>query len=574
MFWQVLMKENLNVFELPGVLESGYGLSAKWLNDKLYVSVLNVNGYSIEDELYLLAHTRGVVHYGDIWNNDRDYILLEKDKFPSGTLHLILIDSDMNPVSERLVFVNNNDQAQVDFSPDKKVYSTRSLVENTVTLTDSDGEPLEGSFSVSVTDDNDVRPDSASILTNLLLTSDLRGRIENPSYYFQPGNANENSLDLLMITQGWRRYNVSTLLQGEVTQSSSYLEAGSVISGTVKRALSGKPDSGVEMLALSATDDYFEVAITDDNGRFYFEQCELPDSSTIVVGMVSKKATNLSELFLDLESFPSRTTLPPVEKEVIDDKQMTAYVEKSEQRYSHENGMRNIFLDEVTVTASRIKRHKSPYYSTPDQMVTEEQINSSVNRKVYDYLVPYGLHSIIVDKGEDAGKTIIKFQRFSKEVTVLIDDMPVPSSFLKTINLHDVEQIDILKSQFKTMLFSNKPEGGVIAIHLRRGANPFDTNSTYIKKVEPLGYQKRVEFYSPRYDTPETIRNFTPDLRTTIHWQPNILTDSDGIASFNFYTSDSETSYSVIIEGVTSDGKIIHKEGKIEKVANRNLGYK
>jgi hypothetical protein len=71
------------------------------------------------------------------------------------------------------------------------------------------------------------------------------------------------------------------------------------------------------------------------------------------------------------------------------------------------------------------------------------------------------------------------------------------------------------------------------------------------------------EFYAPKYDQPEALNQPNPDLRTTIDWEPNVKTDSTGVASFSFYTADSETSYSVIIEGITSNGKIIHQEGKI-----------
>ena len=79
----------------------------------------------------------------------------------------------------------------------------------------------------------------------------------------------------------------------------------------------------------------------------------------------------------------------------------------------------------------------------------------------------------------------------------------------------------------------------------------------------PLGYQQPVEFYAPKYDTPEKRNAPTPDLRTTIHWQPVVQADSSGVASFEFYTADDPASYSVIIEGLGNDGSIIRKEGKL-----------
>jgi uncharacterized protein YfaS (alpha-2-macroglobulin family) len=77
----------------------------------------------------------------------------------------------------------------------------------------------------------------------------------------------------------------------------------------------------------------------------------------------------------------------------------------------------------------------------------------------------------------------------------------------------------------------------------------------------PLGFQKSAEFYAPKYDTP--AKNTKPDLRTTIHWQPNITTDEDGTASFSFYTADTPSTYTVVIEGMTADGKIVYHKDKV-----------
>ena len=91
----------------------------------------------------------------------------------------------------------------------------------------------------------------------------------------------------------------------------------------------------------------------------------------------------------------------------------------------------------------------------------------------------------------------------------------------------------------------------------------------HINTILPLGYQQPVEFYAPKYDTPEKRNASTPDLRTTIHWQPVVQTDSTGVASFEFYTADEPTSYTVVIEGLTDDGKIIRKEEKLWRIHSK-----
>jgi len=85
-----------------------------------------------------------------------------------------------------------------------------------------------------------------------------------------------------------------------------------------------------------------------------------------------------------------------------------------------------------------------------------------------------------------------------------------------------------------------------------------------------LGYQVTKEFYSPAYETAEQQNETTPDLRSTIYWNPDVRTNDGGKAEINFYAADTETSYTVIIEGITNDGVLIRKMEKIkmENISN------
>lgn len=132
----------------------------------------------------------------------------DKKSLPSGVIQILLIDKEMKPISERLMFSKNNDQAHASINLDKTVYATREHVKVNLSVTGPSGKPMKGSLSVSVTDDSDVLPDTTiSIMSSLLLASDLRGYIEDPEFYFRENSPlSERSLDCLMLTQGWRRY--------------------------------------------------------------------------------------------------------------------------------------------------------------------------------------------------------------------------------------------------------------------------------------------------------------------------------------------------------------------------------
>ena len=104
---------------------------------------------------------------------------------------------------------------------------------------------------------------------------------------------------------------------------------------------------------------------------------------------------------------------------------------------------------------------------------------------------------------------------------------------------------------------------GAILMYSKKNSSP--EGQFHVKMLMPLGYQKPAEFYAPKYDTPGARDYGIPDLRTTIHWQPKVQTDDTGRAAFDFYTADAESNYTVVIEGVTDNGKIIYKKGKIER---------
>ena len=93
--------------------------------------------------------------------------------------------------------------------------------------------------------------------------------------------------------------------------------------------------------------------------------------------------------------------------------------------------------------------------------------------------------------------------------------------------------------------------------------NRENEESNYIV-YNPLGYQQPVEFYSPRYETLESKHLTIPDFRTTIFWKPDIVISDTDEATFDFYTSDFTTTYSIVIEGLTTDCRIIRQVERID----------
>ncbi len=545
-------------FDLPTACRDGYSLSVNQRRGNLHISVTQAVEAVQLDTLYLLAHTRGVVHCAEVLVEGKRDIHIPDNLFPSGVLQLLLLDSGLRPLSERLVFIYHNAQAIVGVRTDKENYTGRSLVNAEVTLTDGDQQPLTGNFSVSVTDDNEVKRDSCNnILVSLLLTSDLKGYIERPASYFDNPTASAKRLDLLMLTQGWRRYNIDALTAGTFSYPTVALELGGEISGTVKSALTGKASVGKQVTLFSTNRKYFDRTTTDENGNFCFF-CDLPDSTHFIVHADPRRG--IRRIDINQEDYPGKT-IPAIPQDKITRDVFALYAGKTEQKYTYEQGMRMVYLEAVTVSALRKPQRESVYYSEPDYSIGEEYLDKFRPNTMQDiYMLLSQVPGVRVS---NEGVQIIGGVSFLLESSPLIFIDDFPASLEEVIPQH-IAQIDVLKNG---SIFGVRGSGGAILFYTKDPKNLPPREQPHVKLVTPLGYQVPVEFYSPKYDLPEAREKGIPDLRTTIHWEPSVKVDSTGKAAFCFYTADSETTYTCVIQGVTVDGKIIHQKAQIRRDA-------
>ena len=332
-------------FELPVAKNAGYALTSNWLKDHLVVEVRQPVVGKNDDTLCLIVHTRGVVQDIRILENTSQPVIFRKDFFLSGITHLLMLTKDMVPVSERLIFTNNNDQARVKCKSDMDAYRAKSPVEYTIIITDESGEPLQGNISVSVTDNHEVTIDTtANILTSILLSSDLRGNISNPAFYFRENAQSALGIELLMLTQGWRRYDVERIVRNDFTYPDTLLGKGYEISGTVKRNISrSRPEENANVRILSQNGDFFGNTFTDRNGRFYLHDGDAADSTWFIVQTVPKsgdaRISRLEasdghdlKLTLDKASYPARD-IPVVPSYTPERNVFVKYADKAEQQY-------------------------------------------------------------------------------------------------------------------------------------------------------------------------------------------------------------------------------------------------
>lgn len=516
----------------------------------------------------LLVHERGLPLLAQEIDVEKP-VRIKQEGIASGVLHFVLLSSVGNILSERLAFVKNDDQACLLLRPDKGTSGWREKVNLSVALQDVSGNPLTGSFSVSVTDTKDLLPDSTyTIYTSLLLTSELKGYIEEPGWYFYSDEPfRREGLDLLMLTQGWRSYRLEQALVTDYQTPAIAPELYQRLTGDVKRLVGNKVVKGAKVTVNIPDQGVLEEVKTDEEGCFDFSPFEFPDSTLYSVHAVSPKGSSNVLLSLSPEEYPAvEQAWPFMEERHVAGRPLAenvsvdvSFMDKSNRRVSYENGLRSVFLEDVVVTAKKRKAPKTPYETIQGSItIRQEEIEQVPDMSLKTFLLSrfpglYFKENVVpYYRGDDPGN----------RVRVVLNEFPVNDSIMEnqliqTLSLKDIEQIDINRDRTAGLAWFPMTGAYFIAIKMRQGISMANYIPKNVGQIHLLGYQKPAAFYSPKYETMQQKENPMPDLRTTLYWNPKVQTDKQGNASVEFYTADSEASFSVVIEGITDDGRLI-----------------
>lgn len=555
-------KENISRrFNLPLPEAHAVALKTHWREGSLSLTLSHSPNYTFPAGIRLIAHIRGAVLFSQPWGESPGF-LFEKDFFPAGIVHFLLIDKERNILSERLVFSSQKSSfANVYVTPGKDTYQTRDRVSLRIKVTDENEVPLSGNFSISVVDKKDVSLDtSTSVVSTLLLSSELKGYIESPMSYFQNDDKKMiSALDVLMMTQGWRRYNVPEILKGNLQTKQEFpVESNRQFSGKVSGVFSALKDGNISLIAYKDSILGTSFVNTEENGKFVFTNVDYPDSTRYLIQALRKKGSSLAFIELDsIESFPLVSHLPfmAAEKHAYDD----SYLDKVNKKLDTENEMWMINLAEVEVKAKRVIRRKteSPFYSISSSFVLGiEEIEKSNFMTVFDLLrrLP--------------GVTISGNEVFYRRATpmLILDNVPSENFDYSMLNVNDISDVFVSPATSVMPIFGSRAANGAIVINTKKGYVEKNSMNKNMQILTPIGYQQHVEFYSPVYETEEQRNNTTPDLRSTIYWNPNISTDSAGTANLTFYSADSPSHYGIIIEGISSEGHLIYSSNEVIEV--------
>ena len=495
---------------------------------------------------------------------------------PSGVLQITLFDSNWVAIAERITFVNNDNysfEPEVGFAQ----LGTEKRKQNTLVIHTDDS--IIANLSVAVTDAGIGIDSSDDITSRLLLTGDLKGNVYHPYYYFKNNDDSlQQQLDLVMLTNGWRRINWQRIVQTKFPEikyqnEPDYLSVGGKVYGATDQQLK----QGAFLLLIinnsKDTGNRFEQTIVDAAGKFSKPNIILYDTSKIYY-RISGNDNFANSSVID---FNNSLAAPKI---VIADTAANAFLadtatENYKRRLAEEELRAAKFRQGTTladvVVKTKVKspiqqldeKYASPLFSGGDAYqfdVVNDPFGKSA-MSVFQYLqgkVP-GLN--ITTSGSPGGGASVTWRGGTP--AFFLDEVQADVGMLSSINMNDVAYVKVLRPPFIGAVGGGA--NGAIAIYTRKGgdvANNSKGKGIPFKIV--IGYTEQKEFYSPNYDS-YNEKNEDKDLRTTLYWAPNVLTSpANNTIRLKFYNNDFSQSFRVIVEGITTDGRLAHIEKVIE----------
>lgn len=580
-------------FTLPQALPNGYVLSTVSNAGALLVRV-SCNAATPQDTLAVFISHQGRPSIHQLISCRADApqeFILPTRKLPAGVLQVSLINRAGNTLCERFIFANPRAPLQISTEGLKEVYAPYAPIRCELQVKNAKGEPVSGELSVSIRDG--VRSDyleyDNNIFTDLLLTSDLKGYIHQPGYYFaSPSPRKQTELDVLLMVHGWRKYDMSQAISTAPFTPLQLPEAQLVLNGQVKSTILKNKLKDIALSVIVKKNDQFITGgtVTDENGRFTIpvEDFEGTTEAVIQTRKVGKERNKDASILIDRNFSPAPRAygykeLHPEWKDlaywqqkaesfdslymdsirkveglyVLDEVEIkskrrqgsnmaTKISEKSIDAYYDVRRSVDVLRDngKIVTTIPELMEKLSPqfywdrtndkhtYRQKPICYIMDNHILSETETQMMLTEVD-GLASIIISKGTGG-----------------IDDDIIQNTKMSEVT--DSTGVDISKLDRYSVFY-------LIPLPRRDVLNKSQSAVLGTRQTVIQGYTRPLEYYSPAYPTKELYMDKV-DKRRTLYWNPSVQADENGKAVIECYNNQYSTPLIIQAETLGKDGQI------------------
>lgn len=600
-------------FTLPKALPQGYVLHVANQKDTFDVQISR-SSTTLNDTLALFASQQGrPLTYKKIKFGDAQILrfTLPKRIFSGGVVQLSLINTRGETICERLCYVMPDAKTGLEImtsSSNEKMYKPYMPICCKLAVRDKEGKPVKSRLSISIRDalNSDYKEYDQTIYTDLLLTSDLKGYIHQPGYYFASRSPQrQRELDALMLVRGWRKYDMAQIIGAKKFKPIHLPETTLVIKGQVwtygrKKT---KEDMGVTIMLKKDSLTMLGATVTDSLGYFSIPVDKLEGNleALIQTRKKDKKRNTLTTIRLLRNFSPAQRKYGYQELHPVyatrDSLRSLSIMADSLYEDSLLKLNNSHALNEVIVKAKRKKnsivqfeQNILAYYNVPtvlDKLRDEGKIvedlstllkmlNSNIrvhrilgdittdiisyNTGSFSYMVNGVLTlfndvSLYIENDVDALRYIIL--GYSKIAPAIID-IDDPEHYLKNLEIiYDSFYQSPANNKSSTADEENGKENTwrevnssdmicqLITVDNWRKEKKYG-GAWGIRRTQIQSYSKPLEFYSPTYKNLQDPP--AEDYRRTLYWNPNLETDEKGEATINCYNTNTSTFVTISAE--------------------------
>lgn len=536
-------KGSVNQYSFPEIKKFGYVMSLK---DSGADVVIDVEASGTNTPLvYLFAHTRQVIIKSEskFLNEKKARFIISKSELGEGITHLTLFNHELKPVCERLFFKRPEQRLDMTIHSSKTSFAKRELVQLSVrTNIDSD-------VSVSIyRKDSIPSHNRQNAFEYLWLSSDLKGTVENPEYYFENTDSIANTaLDNLMLTHGWRRFNWNDLLEHKsdykhVPEYRAHLVYGKITTSD------GTPVSGI-LTSLSSPNRLinFYGSRSNNSGEVRFEVKNLTDERKIFVHQIPLVDSTYN---IKIEN-PFSNQFASV---AISPLKLRSSMANPILNRSIAMQVQDIYAREQINQFKRDIGDSLQFYGTADKVYF---LDDYVRFPVLEEVLREYVSSVFVRKRNNKFHFMLldhinNGAMMREEPLVLLDGVPVQDvNKLMSINALKIKKIEVVGREYHwgPFVFS-----GILNFFTYNSDMAGFDNGGKNLFLNYDGLQSQREFYSPRYETNEARISRVPDHRTLLYWNPSFTIEKEKAHNIQFYTSDLIGEFEVIVEGINKDG--------------------
>lgn len=570
-------KGQLFTFTLPKAQKEGVSLSV--VNNNLNKLFIAANRGEFEKEKYnnliVTAHSNGKLFFIDEFNfnDDKNATALSKKNLPAGILQITLHDSLGNPLAERVAFIENYKINQPKIESIKKDFGAKAFNEFSVSY-DSLQKP-NASVLVSVNNPTANISLQNNIASQFLLSSDIKGYVHNAGYYFIDKTPERlQKLDLVMLTNGWRRFTWKEILGTENIVLKHPIESNLSFKGKVFKSDRTIPITEGKVAMMLRGEDSSKIlydALITDKGEFIVDSVDLKKKGILYYSGTNAKRERFPVDVKFYENYIDTLTKEKTTTILSNDTTDLAYKNSDYDTYFYNKiamlqGDDIQQLGEVKVIAKKKSSldslndaYASAVFSMSDQSLDVSKAQGGfVN--IWQYLRQYVV-GLNVDPFAQGGDIAVTFNRnnsldatsedASDGVRFFLNELEVTSSVVDNVSVDEIALVKIYKGSTAMLLGASR---GAIGIYTKKGSNYKPVYQKEFSKKEVQGFSWAREYYSPTYKSPESFNQI--DKRLTLFWQPNIKFTNNN-QKFSFYNNDVAKGYTITVQGIDKNGMLI-----------------